>query len=377
MYDADWCRDHALSLLDFHAQSLNPAGGFFKLATDGTPLPDDTRELHETTRMVHAYARGAALGHPAAARMVDHGMDFLLSRHRDPVYGGFWWSVGDDGPRDRRKQAYGHAFVLLAAASARQVGHPRADVLAALAREGLARFWEEGPGAVCDTFAEDWTGPLAYRGGNANMHLTEALLAAHAAWSDPADLVRAGRIAGLMIDRHARAEGWVVPEHFTPDWQVDPDFDGDAMFRPSGTTPGHAIEWARLLLEMKDAGGDDRGWTLPAARALYDRAMGEAWLPDGGLAYTMGWDGRVSRPWRFWWPCAEAIATAAILARHTGEDAYRAQGRKIWQHVDRHHIDHANGGWFPEIDPGGRPIHTVFAGKPDIYHALTAALSGL
>lgn len=63
-YGPDWTRAEARRLLDFHARALNPAGGFYKLAADGRPLPDDprgrgnTRELHETTRMIHAFAQG-------------------------------------------------------------------------------------------------------------------------------------------------------------------------------------------------------------------------------------------------------------------------------------------------------------------------------
>ncbi|SDD80160.1 Mannose or cellobiose epimerase, N-acyl-D-glucosamine 2-epimerase family [Paracoccus isoporae] len=378
-YGAGWCRAEATRLLDFHAASVNPDGGFYKLAADGTPLPDPTRELHETTRMVHAYAQGHRLRHPAAAAIVDHGVRFLLDGHYDPVHGGFWWSVGDDGPSDRRKQAYGHAFVLLAAASAHAAGHPEADRLRGLAMDAIrTHFWEGDPGAVSDTFDEDWTNPPAYRGGNANMHLTEALLAAHASWRDAEDLDMARRIAGFMIDCHARAEGWVVPEHFTPDWQIDRDFAGDPMFRPPGTTPGHAIEWARLVLELRREGGEAArdAWTLDAARALHQRALSDAWLPEGGLAYTMGWDGRIDNRRRLWWPLAEAIATAHELTEATGDEQWLADVDKFWRHLDRHHIDHVHGGWFAEIGQGGETVETLFPGKPDIYHAMTACMAG-
>nr|WP_255435426.1 AGE family epimerase/isomerase [Paracoccus sp. S1E-3] len=379
-YGADWSRAEALRLLDFHAAAVNPAGGFHKLARDGSPMADPTRELHETTRMIHAYARGAALGHPRAGEIVDHGMAYLLNGHLDPVNGGFWWSADDAGPRDRRKQAYGHAFVLLAAAWAASLGQKDADKLRDLVMAELKnRFWEEDPGAVSDTFDEDWTNPPAYRGGNANMHLTEALLAAYDTWRDPEYLAMARSIAGFMIDRHARAAGWVVPEHFTPDWQVDRDFAGDPMFRPPGTTPGHAIEWARLILEMRELGGRDAryDWTVEAARQLYTRAMADAWLPEGGLAYTMGWNGRIDNRRRLWWPVAEAVATAHALHRATGDAASLADLDRLWTQLDRHHIDHEYGGWFGEIDEQGRPVETLFPGKPDIYHALTATLAGL
>ncbi len=40
------------------------------------------------------------------------------------------------------------------------------------------RFWEPQYGASAEEFREDWTSFSDYRGQNANMHLTEALMAA-------------------------------------------------------------------------------------------------------------------------------------------------------------------------------------------------------
>ncbi|MBT9382653.1 AGE family epimerase/isomerase [Pseudooceanicola sp. CBS1P-1] len=378
-YTAAWAHAQALSLLAFHDGTALPAGGFAAPGLDGTPQlkgprgRGPARPLHETCRMVHAYAIGQAMGHPGAAAQVAHGMKTLFENHHDPRHGGFWWSFDDAGPLDTTKQAYGHAFVLLAAASAQGAGHPQAGALRDLARAAIRdRFWEESPGAVRDSASEDWQDCPAYRGQNANMHLTEALLASHAAWGDPEDLHRALGIAELIINRHARACGWVVAEHFDSAWQIDRDYDGDAMFRPSGTTPGHALEWSRLLLELHAALPAPPAWLTEAAEALFTRAMAEAWRPEGGLAYTLDWSGAVSRDWRFWWPCAEAIAAAATLFRHTGDSGYDAWHQRLLEHADRVLIDHARGGWFHQVDSAGRPLETLFPGKPDIYHALTA-----
>ena len=65
-------------------------------------------------------------------------------------------------------------------------------------------------------------------------------------------------IAALIIGRHAREQGWRVAEHFDGEWNVDRDYAGDPMFRPKGTTPGHALEWSRLLVQLWELGGDAR-----------------------------------------------------------------------------------------------------------------------
>lgn len=84
------------------------------------------------------------MGRPGADLIVDHGMNFLWNGHRDPEHGGYCWHVGYDGPSNSTKQAYGHAFVLLAASTAKAAGHPDADRLITDILTVLKeRFWEE------------------------------------------------------------------------------------------------------------------------------------------------------------------------------------------------------------------------------------------
>ncbi len=37
-------------------------------------------------------------------------------------------------------------------------------------------------------------------------------------------------------------------------------------------------------------------------------------------------------------------------------------------------IDHARGGWYPELLPDGAPGEAIFVGKPDLYHSFQACL---
>jgi mannose/cellobiose epimerase-like protein (N-acyl-D-glucosamine 2-epimerase family) len=134
---------------------MNPRGGFFDLDDQGKPMSSgqshaelSLRHIHVTTRMIHCFAIAYLLGRPGADVIIEHGMDFLWNRHRDMRNGGYFWSVGDDGPGEDSKQAYGHAFVLLAASSAKVAGHPDADrLLTDISTVLLERFW--GPNVCC------------------------------------------------------------------------------------------------------------------------------------------------------------------------------------------------------------------------------------
>lgn len=378
-----WLVSQALSLFDFFLPaSFNPGGGFFTLADNGVPNPPKPghagveRQLHETTRMVHCSAIGHLLGLPGAARNVDHGMRFLWERHRDTRNGGYFWGVDDEKATNPTKQAYGHAFVILAASSAKVVGHPDADRLLTDVMDSLlSRFWDAAAGATTEEYAADWQKLGNYRGQNSNMHLTEALMAAFEATGERRYLGMAESIAGLIINRHARAESWRVAEHFDGSWQVDRDYAGDPMFRPRGTTPGHALEWSRLLVQLWALGGRAHAWMIEAAKHLFLKTVDIGWDKQvGGFYYTLTWDDRPDRPDRYWWPCAEGIGAAAVLGAADRDPAFEAWYRRIWGFVNNHFIDRRCGGWFPELDSNLAQVNRVFTGKPDLYHALQACL---
>ena len=384
-YHRAWLLDQASRLYDFfEPNSINPAGGFFSLDDRGRPIrygeatgQAPARELHSTTRMVHCFAIARLLGRPGAEAFIDHGMEFLWTGHRDTTNGGYFWGIGDDGsPSDGRKQAYGHAFVLLAASSAKTVGHPDADRLLDDVAEVLrVRFWEEAHGASAEEFSPDWKPISRYRGQNSNMHLTEACMAAFEATEDTAWLDMAERIATLLIGKITAANGWRLPEHFNEAWEIDWDYSGGDVFRPYGTTPGHWLEWTRLLLQLWELGGRRLGWLPDAAKALFKMAASEGWNSErGGFHYTLDWTGTPHLRNRLWWPCAEGIGAAAFLNSVSPKAEYETWYRRIWDFVANHLIDRENGGWRAEASDRSPDTVKLFDGKPDLYHALQACL---
>lgn len=365
----------------FQDTSINPKGGFFDLDEVGNPLNAEgqIRQIHMASRAVHCFAIGALLNRPRAVNVVDHGMDYIWNHHRDTKNGGYFWSLDDNGPVDSNKQGYGHAFVLLAASSAKTIGHPLADRMLADITEVLnTRFWEARHGAIAEEFTLDWQ-PLDggnYRGQNSNMHLTEALMAAFEATGDRDYLAKAQSIADLVIRRAAGSVGWRVGEHFTADWSLDKDYyHPNEMFRPAGTTPGHWLEWARLLLQLWVLGGKKQEWMPDAARSLFSQSIALGWDDDkGGFFYTLDWDDKPAKRNKLWWPACEGAGAAHFLNEHLPSDYHEEHYRRIWNVIERSFIDHKNGGWHEELTEDLVPSRSLFPGKGDIYHALQACL---
>lgn len=375
-----WLENQADALFAYFEQrAIFPGGGFHELDPKGKPLnaTNPLRPIHGTARMVHCFAIASLLGRPGADAIVDHGMQFLWNRHRDAARGGYVWSVNNDGPVDATKQGYGHAFVLLAASSAKTIGHPLAEKMIADVTDILEEnFWEPENGVISEEFNPDWSPIGPYRGQNSNMHLTEALMAAFEATGERSYLDKAESVAGMIIGRHAAENGYRVPEHFFEDWRVDKDYRAaNEMFRPSGTTPGHWLEWARLLLQLWVLGGKKQQWMPEAAVALFRQSVDLGWdKKHGGFFYTLDWNDKPAMRHKLWWPMTEAAGAASFLIDHAPSEFHEEWYRRIWSGIARNHLDAENGGWFEELSEDLQPKHDLFAGKGDIYHAVQACL---
>jgi sulfoquinovose isomerase len=375
-----WLGAEAERLLAFYESAADwTGGGFFWLDENGRPELGQPKELWINARLVHCFALGGLLGRPGCGQLVEHGLRGLHDLFRDPQYGGWYAAVGPDGPTDDRKQTYSHAFVLLAACTAAQAGHDTQDLIQEASGVIATRMLERG-GLYVDEWDRAWTVCGDYRGQNANMHLAEAFLAAADATGDDAFTGLAVRIAERIIGEFAAADNWRVPEHYDSSWRPVPDFNADRprdLFRPYGTIPGHSLEWARLLIQLRERAGTRDTWMFDAATKLFARAVADAWVDRRtGFAYTVGVDGAISAPERFHWVIAEAIGAAAYLHAATGDAAYERWYQRFWDHAELFVLDRARGGWHHELTQDNAPGSTAWKGKPDLYHALQATLFG-
>ena len=389
----DWLTAHSRALLDFGRDFPSPRGGAGWLSSDGTR--DDTQPVFTwiTSRMLHVYGMGAITGVPGCRPLALAAMGGLAGVLHDDVHGGWFASVAPDGAPDDSKSAYAHAFVVLGASTALVAELPGALELLTEALDILdTHFYEPGVGLLRDSWSRDWTELDAYRGINANMHAVEALMAAAdalagAASAAPAhaetsDTLRERALAiSSRVIAWAKDNDWRIPEHFDSRWVPQLSLNIEAPndpFKPYGATVGHGIEWARLLLHLDASlGHNSPGGLIPAAVALYDRAIADGWeCASGtpGLVYTTDWSGVPVVRSRMHWVAAEAIGAASALFRATGQDRFAGDYARWWDHVAEFFIDHDGGSWHHELSPENRPGGGVWAGKPDIYHAFQATL---
>ena len=367
-----WLAGETGRLIDF-ARGARVERGFGWLDAGGSPDPAQPLQLLITTRMTHVFALGHLLGIPGCGPLADHGLASMRETFEDREHGGWFTDVDRTG-----KEAYSHAFVLLAASSAAIAGRPQArSLLDAITAVVEQRFWSEDEGACVEAWDREWRRPEAYRGANANMHMVEACLAARDATGDAVWSERALRIAERLIRDVAGAHDWRVVEHFDADWTPLPEYNREEVrhqFRPFGVTPGHGLEWSRLLLHVHASLERPPDWLVPAARGLFARAVADGWVPEGGFVYTTDFDGQPVVTDRLHWVLAEAIAAAAVLHAVTGAQEYDRWYRAFWDFADAHFRDPDRGSWHHELDDRLQPSERTWSGKPDVYHALQATL---
>ncbi|WP_047193558.1 AGE family epimerase/isomerase [Caldimonas brevitalea] len=374
--------DHVRDILAFyHPRAIDPRGGCFQFfKDDGTVYDATTRHLVSSTRYVFLWAMAARhFDEPAFGDNLRHALRFLRDVHRDPHTGGYAWQLrwhdGRAEVTDTTHHCYGLAFVLLAYAHALRGGVSEA-------REWLdetyqlmeQRFWEPAHGLYADEAGADWQ-LRPYRGQNANMHATEALLAAFEATGERRYLDRAALVAESIVQRQTALTGGMVWEHYREDWTPDWDYnrhDRSNIFRPWGFQPGHLTEWAKLLLILERH--RPLPWLLPRAEALFEAAFRHAWDEQhGGLYYGFAPDFSVCDDDKYHWVQCESLAAAAVLGHRTGRAEYWRWYDRLWAYCWQHWVDHEHGAWFRILTRDNRKLtdEKSPAGKVD-YHTTGA-----
>ena len=369
------------SLLHFGTKFPSQEGGAYWLGDDGTPWRQKGRMTWITSRMVHVYSLGSLLGYSGCYELAKRGFYGLTGELRDENYDGWYAGRTMSGEPITEKQCYTHAFVIIASSSALLAGIPGAKtVLEEELKVFYDKFWNEKTGLAVDTWDESFTHLDTYRGLNANMHTVEAFLAAADATGKELYREWAGRIIRHVIT-WAGDNNWRIPEHYNVNWTPNLEKNRNRAkdpFKPYGATPGHGIEWARLIIQwaLSSCKDTERSIYVNAAEQLFRRAVSDSWNVDGspGIVYTTDWKGTPVVRDRMHWTLAEAINTASVFIRTTNRKEYFEIYESFMKYLDEFVIDHKNGSWYHQMDYNNHPIGTVWPGKSDLYHAVQSCL---
>lgn len=374
---AEFLEQHISSILAFYENIVDAPEGFYQCFKDNGDVYDtNTRHLVSSTRFIFNYATAYRIyGKPHYRERAEHGLKHLLQKHKQGN-GNYAWVLNNDTVVDGQAMAYGHAFVMLCAASCVRAGMATATPLIEQTWDFVEKyFWDETHSAYADERDASLAVLDPYRGQNANMHMCEALIAAWEATTDKRYLERAELLATRFCFELAQQSDGLIWEHYDASWVVDMHYNidkPDDLFKPWGFQPGHQVEWTKLLLQLNAARPNTR-W-VDKATYLFDEAMIKGWDDkQGGLVYGFGPDGTFADTHKYFWVHAEAIAAAWRLYKVTGDQKYQQHYNELWQWSWKYLIDHEYGAWFRIRNRDGSAFDNLKSppGKTD-YHTLGA-----
>ncbi len=355
-----WARPFLRSLLDHWLAASADPSGLFHPALDRRwrRIGDGTRTLVSQCRLIYNFCRGyETFGDAAYAEAATGGLR-ALQTYFSLGGGRYRWAVSGDGSETSpTPDSYGHAFCLLAQATAARALGDSQWTAAALETWGSmqAAFRDDHGGLV-------WRDPNA-RSQNPVMHTFEALMALRDV--DQGEGTRAaGETLAFMRGLADFAEGRLV-ERFTPDWRPMPDRDALDL--------GHQFEWALLLSDWHTATGDEEA--LQQGRRFLETGVEWGMDTDSGVWESCDREGRVQSRVRGLWQQCEAIRALRRYAHRHGQAEWDAPLARSLAFYRRHFVDAEYGGLLARPEGLGA---TASTDKGDLwkldYHSVNLCL---
>lgn len=384
-FSPDWLKAHIFQTIGFYyPQCMDEEnGGYFHCFMDDGAICDTlNKPLVGIARFIHNFSIGTLLGGPPEWKQAaEHGLRFLDRYFRDSVNGGYYWHLKGRSADDPGKNAYGHAFVLLAVSTAVKAGiagiRPWIEDIYYVLENG---FWDGVHGLYIEERSADWQNVSPYRGQNPNMHLCEAMIAAFEATGCPKYLERARSLAYTVTVRLASQTGGMIWEQYdqnwAPDWAYHEEYAGNE-FRLYGFIPGHSIEWSKLLIKLSVYCSES--WIIQRAYNLYHGGLAAAEdSAYGGLLFSILPNGRIVDADKRYWVMAEAIGASALLASVSGHLFYLQKYQSLFTYCDHYFIDHKYGGWYNLLNRENQRTSPIKSPPPKAdYHPIANCYEAL
>jgi mannose/cellobiose epimerase-like protein (N-acyl-D-glucosamine 2-epimerase family) len=350
--------DHALPLWWREGWDADGGGFVERLDRQGNADYAAPRRIRVQARQIYCFAKAAQLGwYPDGRKIAMKGLEYLLTKAKSPDgRPGFVHLIDQTGSTvNALRDAYDHAFILLALATVYQLTR---DALVGDEIESLLAFLDNQLRSPHGGFIEGIP-PALPRRQNPQMHLFEAMIATFDATGDAVYQSRAGDLFGLFIANFYDPKRQVVGEYFEDDW---------SKIEPVRVEPGHQAEWVWLLKGFERITGcptgRHRAGLLASTLRYRDDLTG--CLFDEGSA-----DGSVRTFTRRLWPQTE-IAKAWIAQAEAGEQGAADQACEALARMHRHYLCHpVLGGWYDQFDRDNRSLVDSIPAS-SFYHVLCA-----
>jgi mannose-6-phosphate isomerase len=335
-------------------------GGFHERLNHDLTSTGEPRRSRLHPRQAFAYSHAARLrwGGPSSSA-VEHALRFFMAHYRRED-GLFRALVSPQGrPLNDEIVLYDQAFALLGlAAGYAALGEERWRASGIELHDALRARLAHPTLGFMEKFAQ--TEPLS---SNSHMHLLEATLAWSDLDEDPRWRTLAEEIVEFALTRLIQPRTGALPEFFTADWRLEPDWVVE---------PGHQFEWAWLLLRI-NASRQDRRIERTALRLIEIGETHGVHRERRAVIALLGSDFSVRDPHARLWSQCERIKAACSAHALTGAAQYEAMALEAAETLRTYLDTPIRGLWRDRLDAWGSFVEEP-APASSLYHLVGAVL---
>jgi cellobiose epimerase len=339
--------------------ALDPVGGFFgEISEDLTVRADAPRASVVNTRILWTYAAAARLIGPEWRKTADWAFEYVATRFWDNEAGGlYWWLDGNGAPLATRKQIYSQAFGIYALAEYYRLTKNATALDLAKKLFALIERHAFDPvhGGYIEARDRDWQ-PLADmrlsdkdlnspKSMNTHLHILEGYTNLLRVWPDAGLRCQQTALIETMLDHIVDAGAGRFKLFFDEAWNSLNDH----------ISYGHDIEGSWLLVEAAEVVGDAAliARTRATAVAMARAALKHGLDADGSMFHEADGAGRLVDDKKHWWVQAEAVVGFYNAFEISGDEAFRAAARRIWDYIETHVVDRQHGEWHAKLSREG------------------------
>jgi cellobiose epimerase len=346
------------SLIEFYLPSCvdEKNGGYLESLRDGKFVPTGEKFLTLQARQLWFFSTLAIEGYDrdravAAART---GFRFLQDKMLDPVNGGYYSKVTDQGDvKDARKHVYLNSFALYGlAAFYRASQDPEAleaakrlfGTLEAKAHDaaygGYVEFFDRDWRPITDPKEQGYVGAIGHKTYNTHLHLLESIAELYRIWPDTlvGNRLRELIVINTSTVRYPRVESNV--DAYARDWHVV------ETARNLRASYGHDVECVWLTLDAVKTVGDSTSVLRSWAQALCASSVQFGFDNEHGGFFSSGPLGKPADDTKkVWWVESEALVSMLDMFILTGDAQYYGLFAKTLDFVERYQVAQEGSWW--------------------------------
>ena len=336
-------------------------GGFYgRINSKDSVIADANKGGIMNARILWTYSAAyRVLKDTAYLRLATRAKDYILEHFIDKQYGGAYWSLDAKGqPVNTRKQVYTNAFFIYGLAEYSRATGDKESLEAAKAIFELfeKHALDKELNGYFEVFSQDWqrirdrmigeSSDNDEKTMNTSLHLMEAYANLYRVWPDLRMADRLRNIVEIFLEKIIDKNTYHLINFMDRNWNRTSQVD----------SYGHDIEASWLLHEAASLLGDPQLLKRVEESSIkMAETVEEAIQPDGSIVYEKDLATGHVQTSRSWWAQVETVVGYFNAYEISGNEKFLDYAVNCWNFIDDYHVDHINGGWFPNVSETGVP----------------------